>query len=344
MESGDCAAAHDLFQRCYCLERLLFLSLVTLGRFAGDGTPGSGGVDIGDIPVKLAVTPLQGMRRDPATGALTKVWGRSEAEVPLHMALWQSTSADPRFMERPGTSPTERLPPGTSVVITSPALAQHCDPPLCSEHRGCVGVITDPADHNGGVSLSLETWPAEPPFGRAIASAVGDKYVAAAQAAAALRLRPDLFGKICGSLIVDPGKYDLGLRFKIQHGQFCLLGCVSVSPLRAFFAVVPSAGCINAFSYCRTAERESDSNSSGPAWSEGDAVRIVGSQSAAEAQVGKSSCVVFYCSDELVLRAGSLSSRDGERGTMGIFAACGARCCRGEPRPRTQMPASLCSE
>ena len=42
--------------------------------FKGDGTPGSGGVDIGGVPVRLAVTPLQGMRRDARTGALTKVW------------------------------------------------------------------------------------------------------------------------------------------------------------------------------------------------------------------------------------------------------------------------------
>ena len=235
--------------------------------FKGNGTPGSGGVDIGEIPVKLAVAPLQGMRSDPATGALTKVWGREEAEVPLHLALWQSPAADPRFVERAGLTVAERLPAGMQVIIASPELAARSEPALGPEHLGCVGRIVGAPDADGGVRVALDTWPAEPPFGRAIASAVGDKYVTAAQAAAALRLRPDLFGKICGSLKVQHGgrfeEYDLGLRFKIQHGQFCLLG------------------------YCRIAEKPADAAGAGAtaAWSTGgDSVRIVGSESATEAQ------------------------------------------------------------
>ena len=35
--------------------------------------------------------------------------------------------------------------------------------------------------------------------------------------------------QVCGSLLVDPGHYDLGLRLKIQGGRFCLLGYCRVA-------------------------------------------------------------------------------------------------------------------
>jgi 5'-3' exoribonuclease 1 len=41
----------------------------------GRGTPGSGGLDIGKIHLRLRVLPLQGMRRDPVTGESRKVFG-----------------------------------------------------------------------------------------------------------------------------------------------------------------------------------------------------------------------------------------------------------------------------
>jgi hypothetical protein len=37
--------------------------------------------------------------RKKSDGSTHKVWGRTEADVPLHMALWSSPAPDPRFQE-----------------------------------------------------------------------------------------------------------------------------------------------------------------------------------------------------------------------------------------------------
>ena len=45
------------------------------------------------------VCALQGMKRDPATGIRTKVYGTDEADVPIQMALWAPPAVDNRFLE-----------------------------------------------------------------------------------------------------------------------------------------------------------------------------------------------------------------------------------------------------
>ena len=42
---------------------------------------------------------LQGMKRNPATGVRTKVYGTEEADVPIQMALWVPPAVDHRFQE-----------------------------------------------------------------------------------------------------------------------------------------------------------------------------------------------------------------------------------------------------
>ncbi|CAN0350621.1 unnamed protein product [Laminaria digitata] len=78
----------------------------------GRGVPGSGGVDIGKVQLMLKARPLQGMRIDLATGARHKVFGKEEAEVPVHMVLWSCPSEDPRFQEKERVALEERFPLG----------------------------------------------------------------------------------------------------------------------------------------------------------------------------------------------------------------------------------------
>lgn len=52
----------------------------------GRGMPGSGGLVIGDVKIRLRVNPLQGIQRDPATGAAKKKYGESEADIPIQVA------------------------------------------------------------------------------------------------------------------------------------------------------------------------------------------------------------------------------------------------------------------
>ena len=49
----------------------------------GNGVPGSGGVHIGHISLRLRVLPLQGMKTNPSNGSKKKLFGKHEADVPL---------------------------------------------------------------------------------------------------------------------------------------------------------------------------------------------------------------------------------------------------------------------
>ena len=82
----------------------------------GRGTPGSGGLNIGEVKIRLRVCPLQGMRRDPITGASKKVYGTDEADVPIQLALWSAAAIDPRFQETQSLSVEKLLPHGCEVL------------------------------------------------------------------------------------------------------------------------------------------------------------------------------------------------------------------------------------
>lgn len=42
-----------------------------------------------------------------------QVFGKEEAEVPVHMVLWSCPSEDPRFVERENVTLEERFPLGS---------------------------------------------------------------------------------------------------------------------------------------------------------------------------------------------------------------------------------------
>jgi hypothetical protein len=69
------------------------------------------------------------------------------------------------------------------------------------------------------VDVVADVRPVEPPFGVALAAAVQDKYYPAHVVCAKLHMRPDVFGKVVGTLSVDPGRYDIGLNLK-ANGKY----------------------------------------------------------------------------------------------------------------------------
>ncbi|CAM9544056.1 unnamed protein product [Chrysoparadoxa australica] len=211
----------------------------------GRAIPGSGGMVIGEVELILKLQVLQGMKRCLATGALTKVFGTECVEVPLQMCLLECPAPDLRFEEKGSTEVWDLYPEGCKVVCLSQG-----------EERGCLGTVTS---HQGGkVSICLEQRPREPPFGLAAAAGIKDVYYPAHTVYQRLKLRPDVFGKITGSLLVDPGKFDLGLSLK-ANGRFQLLG----------------------YSRCILKEQS--------AWSTADTVRIVSAPACDEsaAEVGR---------------------------------------------------------
>lgn len=178
--------------------------------YIGNGVPGSGGVNIGEIKLRLKILPLQGMRTNPANGATKKVFGREEADVPLQLALWHAPAPDPRFIERGPMTLQERFPEASAVVLTK------------GKYRGSKGIVVGVADSKH-VGVKVQIIPAEIPFGLAIARSVHESYLSSGDAARTLKMNPGLLGKITGRLQFEQGKFDLGLNLKSADGT-CVVG------------------------------------------------------------------------------------------------------------------------
>lgn len=186
--------------------------LARQGYLSGIGVPGSGGVNIGEVKVRLKLLPLQGMKTNVSNGSTKKLFGKEEADVPLQLALWQAPAPDPRFVERGPVALEERFPISTNVVLTK------------GKHRGCSGEVVAVTEDKK-VAVKVQVMPPETPFGLALARSVYESYVSSADASRVLKLHPGLFGKITGSLFIEPGKYDIGLNLKSSDG-LCVSGYV----------------------------------------------------------------------------------------------------------------------
>jgi 5'-3' exoribonuclease 1 len=182
----------------------------------GNGSPGSGGLQIGEIQYRLKVLPLQGMRTNPNNGSTKKVFGSEEADVPLQVALWKAPAPDPRFQERGPRTISDRFPIRSCVVLTK------------GKYRGCKGVVVGVSEDQK-VGVNVQVVPPEPPFGLAISKAIRESYVSATDAAKVLKLNRNIFGKVVGSLIIDPGKFDVGLNLKYAEG-LCVVGYARKKP------------------------------------------------------------------------------------------------------------------
>lgn len=194
----------------------------------GRNTPGSGGLVIGDVAIRLRVRPLQGLKRDPVTGATKKVYSKSlEADIPIQLALWTPPVLDTRF-EETSDMPIEKLMPLGSTIVA-----------VTGQLIGCSGVVVGPhksntvskqklADGKGKkrtVDVEFKIPQPEPPFGYSIAHSIADQYFGAKDICNLLNIQPNVLGKIVGSIRVEPGRGDLGLNLK-RNGMYQLLGYV----------------------------------------------------------------------------------------------------------------------
>eukprot|EP00638_Chattonella_subsalsa_P000131 CAMPEP_0117762764 /NCGR_PEP_ID=MMETSP0947-20121206/18164_1 /TAXON_ID=44440 /ORGANISM="Chattonella subsalsa, Strain CCMP2191" /LENGTH=1652 /DNA_ID=CAMNT_0005584197 /DNA_START=55 /DNA_END=5013 /DNA_ORIENTATION=- len=201
---------------------------------SGRELPGTGGLEIGPVTTQLVVRPLQGMRRDKRTGATSKVFGKQEATIPYQLCLWENPCPDPRFDELDQQPLEQRAPIGGKVVH------------LKGKMVGLTGVIESHND-NGSVNIITKLRGPEPPFGLNIARSIQDKYADAHQISRALNIRGDVFGKLVGSVRIEPGRIDIGLNIK-WNGRYQTLG----------------------FSKCNLDTK--------PSWATEDAVKVVGSE------------------------------------------------------------------
>jgi len=223
----------------------------------GDGQPGSGGVDIGNVQIRLKLVSLQGMKVSATSGSSKKVFGTEEADVPLQMVLWQSPAPDPRFEERGPMTLKDRFPSKSQVVLTK------------GKYRGCTGSILGVVDEKVGVKVQI--LPPEPPFGLAIARTVQESFISTNDAAKVLKMKQTVFAKITGSVFFQPGNYDLGLNLKYKK-DFCVLG------------------------YTRRRYKHGKKNEGAPkkAWGRKDTVLVVGNQRNEESSASDKNMVWEY--------------------------------------------------
>ena len=200
---------------------------------SGRGVPGIGGVDIGQIKMRVRVVALQGMKQDLSTGANKKVYGISEADVPIQLCLWSPPAIDMRFQETGELSVPVLMPHGCEVVAVTGQLI------------GCKGVVVGPhtpedSDLNPSlkdkaavtkkqrrvVDVEFTVLPPEPPFGYSIATSVTDVYYTSKDVCQMTGISPSLLGKVVGSIFIDNAdRHDIGLNLK-RNGVYQLLGYV----------------------------------------------------------------------------------------------------------------------
>lgn len=217
------------------------------GYLSGLGIPGTGGLDIGPITLTLGVLPLQGMERDFATGARTKVFGKNEAVVPIQLALWSCpVSADPRFEETAAMSVKELFPYNVKVLVTG------------GHYAGHIGRVVGPHgpksghEDNGKARMSLKKEASsdgtksaasrrnnshlvdvefviprkEQDFGLRIAASVMDRCYSSRDVCHMTQISPGVLGQIVGAVLlenIEGREVDIGLNFR-RNGQYQLLG------------------------------------------------------------------------------------------------------------------------
>lgn len=223
--------------------------------FKGRSIPGSAGLIVKNVSIRMRVVVLQGMKLDPVTGARKKVFGKTEADVPLPLAAWTPLCDDMRFQET-DELPIEKFMPYNSEVIA-----------VSGQYRGMKGKIVGPHGPDGNtnksekskskklkakrvVRVEFEVPPQESPFGYAIAMTITDRYYSSRDVCRQCDLNPQILGMIVGSIFAEPGRYDLGLNLK-KSGQFQL------------------------FEYVRKVESENDMNINN-VWTKSDSVQVVG--------------------------------------------------------------------
>ena len=213
----------------------------------GCGEIGTGGLKIGKIAMRVRVLPVQGMRRLP-NGAMVKVFGETEADVPLQMVLRANPAPDPRFEDKPPVALAKVMPVGAEVLVNG------------GPHRGCQGVVrghgagtgADGQVASGAETLVVELMvaPPEPPFGHVIARTVVERYYPGPLIAEKLGIDSGLLGLITSSVKCKPGHFDIGLNLK-RGKEYQLLG------------------------YCRNKMATAASGRT-DAWTKGDAIEVVG--------------------------------------------------------------------
>lgn len=180
------------------------------------------GVRIGSVDVLVTIRKLEGMRRDPVSGSLSRVFASpgsgGEIKTVPQLMTTEHVNPDPRFQEQGPQTIADRFPIGSNVMV------------LRGKARGSTGRVVGycKAEGSGTDQLEVEAdvLPPEPPFGSNIVRQILDAYYDQRRAAAELGISDRIFAKVTGSVIVKSGHgfkaatFDIGLNLKVHKTLF----------------------------------------------------------------------------------------------------------------------------
>lgn len=192
--------------------------------------PGTGGLNIGPVQIRLGVNVLQGMERDFTTGARRKVYGSTVYYYPIQIAVWSAPVIDSRFVEADELTVEELLPYGCDVIV------------IRGDNIGSLGKVVGPHKKQNElaqreslmksskksktsariVDVELKTNIEDVYFGYRINFMYQDVYFSPRDACRQLDLAPSVLGVVVGNIVLD-SSIDLGLNLK-KNGKYQLLG------------------------------------------------------------------------------------------------------------------------
>jgi len=173
---------------------------------SGCGWVGTGGLDIGSVDVMVKVRPLQGLVLDSHDGSTKQVFSDVETWVPYQLVCYQNDAPDKRLQSSKGKALKQRFPLQSRVMC------------LESSGYGLVGTVTGHVNDTAVVAEFSNEEPQIPPFGHTIATSIVDHFVPSHTASKQLGMDAGALGKITGTLLVRPGRYDIGLNLKVGKG------------------------------------------------------------------------------------------------------------------------------
>lgn len=228
----------------------------------GRGIPGTGGLIIGPIIIRLRVAVLQGLERNLVTGATKKKYSlTTEADIPIQLVLWNPPVIDTRFEETVAMPVEVLMPYGAEVVAITGDLIG-CKGKIIGPHKKKSSTTTtttftasssstteDSSNNNvtssrpslkddvkqqkGSKSIKEQqrrvvdvefvVTPPEAPFGYHIATTCKEEMYSSKDICSLLKISPNVLGKIVGVIKIEPGRIDIGLNLK-RNGQYQLLG------------------------------------------------------------------------------------------------------------------------
>jgi hypothetical protein len=150
------------------------------------------------------------------------------------MALWTSPVADARFEERDEVMSVEAMfPYGSNVIATEgpfkgvmgTVVGPHLMIQNSSESRPRLSNLENSSPKVPGprvVDVEFTIYPPEPPFGYALNVSIKEEYYSSREVSRRLGINTSILGSICGNLLLEPQRVDLGLNLK-KNGEYQLL-------------------------------------------------------------------------------------------------------------------------